>query len=149
MSKMKKHMIYKLMRLKRNRYNALMGMEGKVPRKLKKKLKHCMGHLYILKNGKPRAMKNDPAAIVKWARKFGTGRPSRRVASDKVGELWVSTVFLGTNYAFDYTEPPVLFETMVFGGDKEICRRYRYLKEALRGHREVVEMVRTTQDDQD
>ena len=52
--------------------------------------------------------------IVEWAQKYE--KMNRRVALDYVGDIKISTVFLGLDHAFD-GGPPMLFETMVFGGD--------------------------------
>ena len=40
---------------------------------------------------------------------------ARRVAHDTIGESMVSTMFLGVDHSFG-EGPPLLFETMVFGG---------------------------------
>lgn len=57
-------------------------------------------------------------------------------------EVSVSTVFLGLNHNFSDKGPPILFETMVFGGkfDGE-QRRYSTYKAAEEGHLQVCEMV--------
>lgn len=58
---------------------------------------------------------------------FGTGR----------GE--VSTVWLGLDHSFMRHERPVIFETLIFGGDHDgMLRRYCTKCESLRGHREAV-----------
>jgi hypothetical protein len=55
--------------------------------------------------------------------------------------VWVSTVFLGLNHAWD-DGPPLLFETMVFrGGLSDEVRRYSTWDEAVRGHIEMVWQV--------
>jgi hypothetical protein len=47
--------------------------------------------------------------------------------------------------AIRYKEPkrePVLFETMVFGGENDnYCRRYTTAKQALEGHKEIARRV--------
>jgi hypothetical protein len=49
----------------------------------------------------------------------------------------VSTVFLGTDHAI--SGRPVLWETMVFGGDRnEECHRYTSHSEAIAGHKSIV-----------
>lgn len=67
---------------------------------------------------------------------------ARRVAEDQVGEVWISTVWLGLDHAFGYG-PPLIFETMCFGGsmDQE-AYRYSTESEALAGHAEIVSLVR-------
>jgi hypothetical protein len=58
---------------------------------------------------------------------------------DGTGEVVVSTVFLGLDHNFSMVGPPLLFETMVFGGPLNgECRRYATWVEAEAGHREVV-----------
>jgi len=66
----------------------------------------------------------------------------RKVAKDKIGDILISTVFLGIDHAFD-NGPPVLFETMVFGGglDEEM-ERYSTWEEAEAGHAAMVEKVK-------
>jgi hypothetical protein len=66
----------------------------------------------------------------------------RRVAATEVGEARVSTVFLGLDHNFFGSGPPLLYETLVFGGsmDSEM-RRYATRAEALVGHDEVVRLV--------
>lgn len=67
------------------------------------------------------------------------GRHRRRRATRAV----VSTVWLGIDHSFSLDGPPVIFETMVFGGllDME-THRYTTREYALIGHRAVVELVR-------
>ena len=49
-----------------------------------------------------------------WAKWFGTA--DRRVANDVMGGVRVSTVFLGIDHNHTLSGPPLLFETLVFGG---------------------------------
>lgn len=67
----------------------------------------------------------------------------RRVARDKVGDVTISTVFLGLDHSFDESGPPILFETMVFGGplDEEQVR-YATWDEAVAGHAAMVQRVK-------
>jgi len=64
---------------------------------------------------------------------------NKRVGDTNVGELRVSTVWLGLNHAFG-PGPPLIFETMVFGLDdgEELMFRYSTLEEAEAGHLRVV-----------
>lgn len=56
------------------------------------------------------------------------------VAQDDLGGCQVSTVFLGVDHAF-LGGPPVLFETMVFGGERDgDMERYCTWEEAEAGH---------------
>ncbi len=55
-----------------------------------------------------------PATQMDWARAFGS-RLGRSVAKTKLEDATVSTVFLGLNHQYG-DGPPLIFETMVFGG---------------------------------
>lgn len=79
--------------------------------------------------------------LVKWANFIARG--PRRVAFDKLMMAEVSTVFVGLNHAIDPTVPPILWETMVFGGklDGEMAR-YDSEAAARVGHIQMVDRVR-------
>jgi hypothetical protein len=51
--------------------------------------------------------------LLQWARWIEDSK-QRIVAQEYVGDLWVSTVFMGLDHSFSDTAPPLLFETMVF-----------------------------------
>jgi hypothetical protein len=64
----------------------------------------------------------------------------RIVAQTGNDNIWVSTVFLGINHNFFGEGPPILFETMIFGGRMdEYQHRYHTYEEALAGHHMVCE----------
>jgi hypothetical protein len=67
---------------------------------------------------------------------------NRVVQQDKIGEVRVSTVWLGVDHNFSEYGPPLIFESMIFGGehDRE-QRRYPTLEQAKAGHAELVAMV--------
>lgn len=80
------------------------------------------------------------ADVLEWARTFEDR--NRYVALDRVGDVKISTVFLGFNHAFGESIP-ILFETMVFGGAlDETQQRYAMWELAEVGHREIVERVK-------
>jgi hypothetical protein len=68
---------------------------------------------------------------------------NKRVAFDQIEpDVWVSTVWLGLNHQFDPVGPPIIFETMVFGGEHDQDQeRYSTEEDALEGHRRWVELV--------
>jgi len=74
-----------------------------------------------------------------WATWFATNDASRVVARTQISaEVHVSTVFLGIDHGFR-EGAPVLWETMIFGGDYDLaCDRYRSKKEAIVGHEKWV-----------
>jgi hypothetical protein len=80
-------------------------------------------------------VKVDPSA---W--RFQSGE-ERRVAVDEIGDVRVSTVFLGLDHG--YGGPPIIFETMIFGGPHDKYQeRYSTWQEAEEGHRRAVVLVK-------
>jgi len=80
---------------------------------------------------------------MEWAEGFQAGRKGwERMAFTKVYGVKVSTVFLGLDHNYEQIGPPIVFETMVFGGplDREQIR-YATADEALVGHEAMVERV--------
>lgn len=90
-------------------------------------------NLYVLdSSGRPVAEED----VLTWARWFENADDKRIVNKTTIGSAEVSTVFLGSDHAFDVkSDAPVLYETMVFGGkmDQEMDR-YSTKEEALEGH---------------
>lgn len=77
--------------------------------------------------------------VVEWAKLFE--RKNRTIAFNEIDGVRVSTVFLGIDHSYGDGEP-LLFETMVFGGDHDgFCDRYSTKKEAVKGHKRVVKIV--------
>lgn len=79
-----------------------------------------------------------------WAQWFESA--DRQVADDHVGDIHVSTIFLGLDHSWSGTLP-LLFETMVFGGalnDNEW--RYATWEEAEVGHRNALALAHTYND---
>lgn len=97
---------------------------------------------YVLDGRTPVAEPN----LLLWSYWFETNE--RHVARTMVGGYTVSTVFLGLDHSHGWGAP-VLFETMIFGADKEAANgdladyqlRYRTWEEAEEGHRDTVAMV--------
>ena len=69
----------------------------------------------------------------------------RHVGETDLGELGrVSTVWLGINFALAEDTPPVIFETMVFGGPmNEEIERYCTKEQAAAGHEFMVMRLTT------
>ena len=98
-------------------------------------MKNHTGKYILKKDGKTPIPEPD---LLKWAEWIeGTGK--RRVSLSRLGESRgprVSTVFLGLDHSFSDEGPPVLWETMVFGGPwkYEPQERYTSYEDALIGH---------------
>ncbi len=77
---------------------------------------------------------------LKWAQWYEGG--NRVLKQTQVGEVRVSTVFLGLDHSFGQGSP-VLWETMVFGGDRDQeMHRYSSKKEAIKHHDELVKELK-------
>lgn len=75
------------------------------------------------------------------------GRRYFRVGDRKVGSARVSTVWVGIDMRFQSHLAPLIFETMVFDEGRPMdgeCVRYATAKEAKRGHKIMVEVVRAS-----
>jgi len=95
-----------------------------------------MSGKYILVDGEPVAEPD----LLKWGRWFEQADNERRVAETFVGDVRISTVFLGLDHGWG--KERLLFETMVFGGAHDQYQdRYPSRDEAVAGHQQVVEMV--------
>lgn len=105
--------------------------------------------LYIL-DGKTPVREDDLLIWGHW-REYA----NRHVAQTHVGPFWVSTVFLGIDHNFFGKGPPILFETMIQGGEPTIGlggwdmegwqdyqKRYATWEEAEAGHARAVEWAR-------
>lgn len=81
-----------------------------------------------------------------WARWFESA--DRHVANEYLVDaegrtVHVSTVFLGMDHAWG-VGPPVLFETMIFGGEEnDYQERYHTWDEAVDRHQVLVDLIRT------
>ena len=97
-----------------------------------------MSRWYILDNN------NKPVAKpVLEASQWLKDNDNRRIVKrDEIGDILVSTVFLGLDHAWD-SDIPVLWETMIFGGthDQEYQERYTSYEDALEGHEVAVEIA--------
>jgi hypothetical protein len=82
----------------------------------------------------------NPIAYEEWYALFAEDR--RGVACTQVGEVEVSTVWLGLDYSFG-RGVPLIYETMVFGGPLDHRQeRYPNRVAALAGHDRWVAAVR-------
>lgn len=74
---------------------------------------------------------------------FFNNNEARTVGRDVLdGEVTISTVFLGINHNWG-DGPPVLFETMIFGGEHDEAQwRYHTYDEAEAGHQRIVEALK-------
>lgn len=92
--------------------------------------------LYILDGKQPVSCED----IWAWNEWMANNR--RHVAVTKCNHVRVSTIFLGLDHNYHPDGPPLLFETMIFGGElTQHLRRYCTWEEAEAGHAETVAEV--------
>lgn len=108
------------------------------------KTKEFTSEYYILDvNNKP-VPSNSTDAIIFRDKNFDK---QVRVGFDKVGEIEISTVFLGVNHNFSKKGPPIFWETMVKGmldvnGEPEFfIQRYSSYEEAVKGHKAALLII--------
>ena len=103
-----------------------------MPRTSRKMIKKSSQDKYILKGQEAIPCPD----VLKWGQWLETA--DRTVAKDTVGDSDVGTVFLGLDHSFG-EGPPLLFETMVFGGSlSDAMDRYSTWDEAVSGHNAMV-----------
>lgn len=93
--------------------------------------------MYILKEGVP----VPAASAAEWGQWFENNE-NRVIKRTEIGEVAVSTVFLGIDHSSG-GGMPILFETMIFGGEHDgYQERYSTIDGAKHGHGEAVGLVR-------
>jgi hypothetical protein len=91
-----------------------------------------VSHRYILKDTQPQLCED----LEEWAMWYGSS--SHQIASDRLGDVSVSTAFTGIA-AGEVDGLPILFETLVSPSGQ--VRRYTTYQQALEGHTQIVEDV--------
>lgn len=92
---------------------------------------------YILdENNKP--VKSTIVDYSEWIHK----NPERKaVKQEHIDDVFISTVFLGLDHAWD-SDVPLLWETMIFGGEHDqYMDRYTSYEDALEGHQTALNLV--------
>ncbi len=90
---------------------------------------------YVLDGHTPKAVKD----VLEWGTTFES--QDRVVEKTKIGDVDISTVFLGLNHRYGEGEP-LLFETMIFGGEDDGYQdRYSTWDDAVKGHKFACEKV--------
>ena len=101
-------------------------------------------HWYLNEEGEAQPWPDDDD-LLGWA--FWLEKADRKICRDQSfgddGFVTVSTVFLGLNHSFGEGSP-VLFETMIFGGEhNDLQTRYHTRAEAEQGHEDIVNMLQS------
>lgn len=84
--------------------------------------------------------------IIEWSDWRNANRSRININMTKVGELRVSTIFLG-HKTLSFSKEPMVFETMVFDEFDfpvlDICERYSTYQEAMSGHKKIVKELKS------
>lgn len=126
-------------------------LEGLFPEALREQLRKAGVDIdgpgkYILdEHGEPQECRD----LLEWSMWMERTRTdgTRVIAHDRdeapgAPDVFVSTIFLGLDHKHFLDGPPILFETMVFGGLHDgYQKRYTSREEALRGHQVACALV--------
>ena len=96
-----------------------------------------MSKWYILDNN------NKPVAkpVLEAAQWLEDNDHRRIVKQENIGDIFISTVFLGLDHAWN-SDVPVLWETMIFGGIHDQYQdRYTSYEDALKGHELALTLI--------
>jgi ABC-type uncharacterized transport system YnjBCD substrate-binding protein len=93
---------------------------------------------YILdENNKP-----VPSTIEKYCEWIEENPTKKALKQEAIGDTYISTVFLGLDQAWN-SNIPVLWETMIFGGDHDQYQeRYTSVEDAIKGHEYAVSLAK-------
>jgi hypothetical protein len=96
-----------------------------------------MGKYILNTNGEP-VLATDLLVWATWME-----MAERHVAQDWIEDMHVSTVFLGIDHDFTFQGPPVLWETMIFGGPLDgYMERYTSREAAIQGHANAITLLK-------
>jgi len=104
-----------------------------------------MGKWYILdENNKP-VVADSVIESAEWLEE----NPERKaVKQEHIDDIFISTVFLGLDHAWIPGGNPVLWETMIFGGEHDQYQeRYTSYEDALEGHQKALNLVNKQSDE--
>ena len=88
-----------------------------------------------------------PVDMLTWAHWLESANKHRQVNRTTISQdVFVSTVFIGLDHRFSGDGPPLIFETLIFGGplDGEMWR-YSSWDDAETGHKAAVRKARAAQ----
>lgn len=100
-----------------------------------------MSDKYVLRDGVP-VIEND---LMAWG--LFMQKAERHIGEDRIGDVRISTIFLGLDHRWKEDESPILWETMIFGGPHDQYQeRYATIEDAKAGHARAVALASETCD---
>lgn len=99
---------------------------------------------YYIPDGQNQHIQVTMEEYFRWHRSLPEATKTRigtKVARSMIGDITVSTAFLGTDHGFG-GGPPLLYETMIFGGERdEETTRYTTWGNAVTGHEKIASEI--------
>ena len=85
------------------------------------------------------------ASVIEAAEWLDKNPERKAVKQEHIDDVFISTVFLGLDHAWD-SDIPVLWETMIFGGehDQSYQERYTSYEDALEGHQRAIDLIKNS-----
>lgn len=84
-----------------------------------------------------------PCELHEWANNFENDE-NRIIMQEDIGPIKCSTVFLGLDHSYK-DGPPLIFETMIFGGEHDDYQtRCSTYEEALEMHKVAINLIKGT-----
>jgi len=81
------------------------------------------------------------STIIQYGEWIEANPERKAVKQEHIGDIYVSTVFLGLDHAWN-SNIPVLWETMIFGGEHDQYQeRYTSYEDALEGHQIALTLI--------
>jgi hypothetical protein len=94
---------------------------------------------YILDHERRPVRVSEMLDWARWLEQIDT----RHVGDEQIGNVRVSTVFIGLDHSYYDDGPPLIFETLIFGGPLDgTMQRYSTWDDAEIGHKMAVKQVR-------
>lgn len=87
----------------------------------------------------------NPITVAEWERLFRANERRSVARTELPAGVEISTVWIGLDHRFGRPGPPLIFETMIFGGGDDLdgrCWRWPNRHAALAGHDQAVELAR-------
>lgn len=83
------------------------------------------------------------STIIQYSEWIEANRERKAVKQEHIGDIRISTVFLGLDHAWPKDDvKPLLWETMIFGGEHDqYMDRYTSYEDALEGHQNALNLV--------
>lgn len=81
------------------------------------------------------------STIVEYGKQIEENPERKAVKQERIDDIFISTMLLGLDHAWN-SDIPVLWETMIFGGEHDqYMDRYTSYEDALEGHQQALKLI--------